>query len=259
MLVQRNAEVDWERWPVEDYVAENYGWLHPADRAVIDHHAAFYRRFSANSIACSLELGAGPNLYPLMLAARVSRLVEAVDPSEANVAYLRRQLSDGPDAHWRPFYERCCARDPARPANLREALTRVRARRGDASTVAAGRYQLASMNFVAESVTEDLDEFAALCRAFVNAVVPGGHLVAAFMEGMSRYAIGKDSLWPGVPVDSDLVRAVFAPHTTSLSISRIGVDPTLPNYGYTGMVLMTARRARHSPVIFSTASGYRAP
>lgn len=247
MPALRNAQVDWERWPVEDYVAENYHWLHPADEAVIDHHAACCRRFAPDSLECSLELGAGPNLYPLMLAAGVSRRVEAVEPSAANVAYLRRQLRK-PDPHWEPFFDRCRARGAARKATLREALARVRVYRGDASSLPSSRYQLASMNFVAESVTEDRGEFADLCRAFVRAVVPGGQLIAAFMEGMRCYSIGSQSSWPGVPVDSDLVRDVFAPLTESLTVSRIGVDPTLPHYGHTGMVLMTARRATYNQV-----------
>ena len=43
---------------------------------------------------------------------------------------------------------------------------------------------------------------------------------------------------------ADSIRAVFKPWTTALSISRIDTDATLPDYGYTGMVLLTARRAR---------------
>ena len=147
----RNSEVDWARWPVGDYVAENYGWLHPADAAVIDHHAACYRRLAPDSLARSLELGAGPNLYPLMLAAAASRRIEAVEPSAANVAYLRRQLAQGPDAHWHPFYARCRVRNAALPVDLLEALSRVRVLRGDAATLQPGRYQLASMNFVSSS------------------------------------------------------------------------------------------------------------
>jgi hypothetical protein len=73
-------------------------------------------------------------------------------------------------------------------------------------------------------------------------VRPGGHLVAAFMENMPSYRIGDSPLWPGYPVDADTVREVFAPHTTDLRISRLGSDPTLPDYGDTGMVLLTAVR-----------------
>ncbi len=240
----RNGDVDWTQWPVEDYVHENYGWLHPADAAVIDHHTACYRRLAPDSLSRSLELGAGPNLYPLMLATAASRRIEAVEPSAANVAYLRRQLAEGPDAHWLPFYARCRTGNPTLPDDPHQALSRVRVLRGSATALPPGRYDLASMNFVAESVTEDLAEFGELCHALVRAVRPGGQIIAAFMENMRRYAVGTDSSWPGVPVDQDVVRAVFAPWTAGLAISRIDVDPTLPNYGYTGMLLLTARRAR---------------
>ena len=240
--VRRNGDVDWQSWPVDDYVAENYRRLHPADAAVIDHHAACYRALGPDSVARSLEVGAGPNLYPLMLAAAVSRQVDVVDPGAPNVAYLQRQLASGADAHWEPFYMRCRARLPALPARSSAALARVRVIQASLQDAPPGSYGLASMNFVAESVTEDAAEFAELCRVFVSSVCPGGLLVAAFMERMGRYRIGNGSEWPGVPVDAELLREVFAPHTSSLAVTRIDVDPSLPAYGHSGMLLLTARR-----------------
>ncbi len=65
----RNRDVDWDAWPVEHYLSENYRQLHPSDLAVIDHHSAFFREFAPDSFGRSVEFGAGPNLYPLMLAA----------------------------------------------------------------------------------------------------------------------------------------------------------------------------------------------
>lgn len=239
--VVRNTDIDWDRWPVTDYLAENYRQLHPADAAVIDHHSAYYRRLPPGSITASLELGAGPNLYPLMLAAAASRRIDAVDPSAANVRYLRRQLSHGPDPSWQPFYHRCRAGNPALPPTLPEALARVRVTHGDGRAVPAGSYGLASMSFVAEGVTEDAAEFAAFCRAFIQMVRPGGHLLAAFMENLGRYRLGDGPQWPALPVDGDTIRDVFAEHTDELAISRIDPDPTLPEYGYTGMILLTAR------------------
>ena len=98
------------------------------------------------------------------------------------------------------------------------------------------------MDFVAKSVTEDPDEFARFCGAFVASVRPGGHVVAAFMENMGRYELGDGSRWPGIPVDVAKVSEVFAPLTDDLRVSRIDADPDLPEYGYTGMVLLRARR-----------------
>jgi hypothetical protein len=240
----RNGEVDWDRWPVEDYLSENYRELHPSDLAVINHHGAVYRHLAPDSVGVSLELGAGPNLYPLMLAAAVSRDIHAVERSPANVAYLTRQLRDGPDASWSPFYVACRAGQPALPPALPDALARVRVSQGDLAGVPAGAYDLGSMHFVAESVTEDRDEFHALCAAFARAVRPGGLLIAAFMENMGRYQLGDGSSWPGFPVDQAEVRSAFAPHVERLDLDRIDADPTLPDYGYSGMVLLVARRPR---------------
>ena len=239
----RNADVDWNQWPVQQYLTEIYRELHPVDAAVIDHHSAYYRRLAPDSVARSLEFGAGPNLYPLLLAAGCSRQIDALDPSSANVSYLQQQLTDGPDDHWRSFYARCRAGNDSLPGSATAALARVQVRQGDGLDVPAGQYDLASMHFVAESVTESRAEFVGLCQAFIRAVRPGGHLIAAFMERMPSYRLGAGPQWPGYPVDADEVREVFAAHTDDLVVERIDNDPSLPDYGDTGMVLLTARRS----------------
>ncbi|MEV5974002.1 class I SAM-dependent methyltransferase [Streptomyces sp. NPDC051921] len=242
--MRRNRDADWNAWPVAEYLAENYRRMHPCDRGVIHHHCAFYRQFAPGSLARTLELGAGPNLYPLTLAAGAGRRIEALEPSAANLAFLRRQLTDGPEDSWQPFYGLARALDPALPATLTEALARVNVVRGDAGDLVDGRYDTASMNFVAESVTEDFDEFTALCAAFVRSVRPGGGLVAAFMERMPSYRIGEGPLWPACPVDEPALRSVFGPRTADLRISRLAKDRTLPEYGDTGVLLLTGRRPR---------------
>ncbi|MEF9881273.1 class I SAM-dependent methyltransferase [Streptomyces sp. P9-A4] len=240
--VRRNRDADWDAWPVTDYLAENYRQLHPCDIGVIRHHAAVYRRHAPHSLAHTLELGAGPNLYPLMLAGAASRRVDALEPGAAGADYLRRQLDRGPDESWQPFYALCRSLVPALPATLMEALRPVRVVPGAAGDLVPDSYDLASMNFVAESVTEDFDEFAALCAAFVGAVRPGGLLLAAFMERMPSYRIGTGPVWPACPVDEAALRAVFAPRTTRLRIARLAKDRTLPEYGDTGILLLTAER-----------------
>ncbi|MFK0213458.1 MULTISPECIES: class I SAM-dependent methyltransferase [unclassified Streptomyces] len=240
--LRRNRDADWDAWPVDDYLAENYRLLHPLDVGVIRHHAAVYRRFAPGSLPRTLELGAGPNLYPLMLAGAASLRIDALEPGAAGVRYLRAQLDHGVDDSWEPFYALCRSLDPALPDRCAEALRRVRVRRGTAADLEPGSYDLASMNFVAESVTEDAEEFAALCGAFVAAVRPGGTLLASFMERMPSYRIGTGPVWPACPVDEHALRSVFAPRTTGLRITRLAKDPTLPEYGDSGVLLLTAER-----------------
>jgi hypothetical protein len=236
-----NRDVDWDRWPVSDYVDELYRRILPSDDAVIVHHSAFFRRFPAGHFGRAVEVGAGPNLYPLMLLAGVSREVVAVEPSAAGRAYLERQLSDGPDAHWQVFYDRCRQLRPELPDTLAGALSGVTVRPGGAHDLEPAGYDLASMHFVAESATEDRDEFRGLCRAFAGSVRPGGHLVAAFMENMGRYRIGAGPHWPGYPVDAGTVRDAFAPYTTDLETSRVDSAATSGGYQTTGMVVLTGR------------------
>lgn len=235
-----NDDVDWDSWPVADYLAENYREVHACDAAVIAHHSAFYRRLAPDSIERSVEFGAGPNLYPLMLAAAASRHIDAVEAGAANVAYLQRQLNQAPEASWLPFYTRCRSLNPDLPASLARALSRVLVVHEDVRALPPGGYGLASMHFVAEGVTEDFAEFTEFCRRFVRSVVPGGYLVAAFMENMPTYRIGPASKWPGCPVNPDVITEVFTPLTRQLAVTRIDADPTLPDYGDSGMVLLTA-------------------
>ena len=242
----RNHDVDWDSWPVQTYLQENYRQLHACDDAVLAHHSRFYRGLAPGRIDRSIELGAGPNLYPLMLAAAASRSIEAVDRSAANVAYVDDQIANGADASWQPFYDRCRALNPSLPATMAEALAVVEISQGDLAGISPGDYGLASMNFVAESISEDKDEVAELCRSFIESVRPGGHLVASFMENMARYGLGATSQWPGCPIDSDDVIEIFGPHVEHLRVSRIDADPDLPGYygGYTGMIMLTASRRR---------------
>jgi hypothetical protein len=239
---RRNADVDWDAWPVPTYLAENYRTLHVCDDAVLAHHSALYRTIPPDGIGRAVEVGAGPNLYPLLLLAGAARRIDAVDRSASGLAYLRRQLAAGPEPSWQPFWRRCRELNPALPADIATALGRVRVVRRDLRDLVGADYDLASMHFVAESATEDPAEFRALCAAFAGAARPGGLLVAAFMENMARYELGDGSSWPGTPVDVAAVTEVFEPLTHDLRVSRIDQDPGLPEYGYTGMVLLSARR-----------------
>ncbi|BCJ31474.1 methyltransferase [Actinocatenispora sera] len=239
---RRNADADWDAWPVEQYLAENYRILHPSDAAVIAAHSTLYQRIEPGSLHRTVELGAGPNLYPLLLAAAASRHIDAVEPGAAGVAYLRRALTDGPEPSWQPFYAECRRLNPALPATMRQALSAVQVHRAPLTAPPAAPYDLASMHFVAESVTAEEDEFRSLCASYVAAVRPGGYLVAAFMAGMPTYRLGDGSVWPGLPVSAELLREVFEPLVEDLEIVAIGRDSTLPAYGDDGMLVLHARR-----------------
>jgi NNMT/PNMT/TEMT family len=238
----RNDDINWDQWPVSVYLDTVYREVYPSDAAVIDHHSRLYRGIVPGSLDRTLEFGAGPNLYPLMLAAAASRQIDAVEYSKANVEYLCQQLRDGPDETWHAFYSYCRERNPALPETLTEALSRVHVIHGNALAVPEDTYDLASMHFVAESATERADEFDEFCRAFIRSVHGGGRLIAAFMEMLPRYRLGAGPEWPGYPIDAKMLNQVFAPHTYDLDIARARPDDVVAEHDSSGMLLLSARR-----------------
>ncbi len=234
-----NADVAWDGFDTRGYVADNYASLHEVDRRIITTLAPFYRSLPPASVRTALDVGTGPNLYPLMLAGAASRRIDVVEHSAANVEHLRRVCAQGADPCWLPFWQLCRDLLPALPADLSQVLGRVQVTQGSAFALPARRYDLVSMFFVAESVTGERAEFELLTQRFVRAAVPGGRLVAAFMAGMPQYELGGDVL-PSFPLDEPALEHVVGPLTRDLHIVRLPADPTLP-YEHDGVLLLTAR------------------
>lgn len=235
-----NSDVVWDRFDTAGYLADNYAVLHDFDRRIITALSPYYRALAAGSLASSLDIGTGPNLYPLMLAGAASRRLVALDHSASNVAYLERVSREGADPGWEPFWQLCRQLNDAQPDDLDDVLQRLTVRQGNALDLPPLNHDLVSMFFLAESVTGERDEFEELCRRFAQAAAPGGHLVAAFMAGMPHYHLGGETL-PAFPLDERTLTAVMRPLTQDLHVRRLPADPTLP-YEHDGVLLLTAGR-----------------
>lgn len=236
----RNGDVAWDGFDTGGYLADNYTSVHVVDRAIIAELSPYYAAIAPGSVGRSLDVGTGPNLYPLMLASAASRRLEALEYSAANVAYLRRTVRDGASADWAPFWSLCRSLNPALGRDLDSTIGRVSVRQGSAFALPERRYELASMFFVAESVTGDYHEFREMCHRLVRCVVPGGHLVAAFMAGMPSYHLSGQTL-PSFPLDEGTLEMTLRPVTSALRVWRLPADPTIP-YQHDGVLLMTASR-----------------
>jgi hypothetical protein len=244
-----NGDVAWNDFDTEGYVTDNYATLHDFDRHIITALSPYYRSLAPRSLACSLDVGTGPNLYPLMLVAAASRRQEVLERGARNVAYLRRACREGADPAWAPFWRLCRQLNPALPTELDDVLRGLAVHQGDAFHLPSGRYGLVSMFFMAESVTADRDEFKQLCHRFALAAAPGGHLVAAFMAGMPEYELGGQTL-PSFALDRHTLEAVMRPVTRQLRVRQLPADPTLP-YRHDGVLLLTARGLDRSRTVRS--------
>src|ERR1700733_14548079 len=106
-----NKEISWEDFSPAVYWDNNYQELRPDDKVILQHIAAFFREYFERD-PCpetgrrAIDVGTGPNLYPLLSVLPWSTEILLTDISANNRAWLRREL-DCPRVPWTwmPFWE----------------------------------------------------------------------------------------------------------------------------------------------------------
>lgn len=229
-------DIDWKLFDPEQYVKDNYDYLHDEDRQILDILIPYYSNLpSANR---AIEVGVGPNLYPLMLMLPKVSHIEAIDPNPRNISYLEHSLTF-PDKNWQIFWEYISKSQSTKWINkLKVKLT---ISKKTIENLGANKYDLASTNFVLESITSSITEFNLLCKQFVGLIKPGGHGIATFMENSSGYSIGGIS-FPAVKINEEIIKSIFNPLLSKLVVTHINPSTTTLRPGYTGMLVLTGQK-----------------
>jgi hypothetical protein len=172
--------------------------------------------------------------------------------SAHNIGWLKGQQAagwpiwgDGLSAFWELYRA-----DPAYAAfgpDPRPLLdSRVQVTQGsvfDLDPAVHGWFESGTMFFVAESLSDDYEEFAAAVGRFLGVLRPGAPFAAAFMEMSQGYHV--DGVrYPATAVAVDDLRAVLGRGGTALEFERIGTDGGALRPGYEGMIVATGLAAR---------------
>jgi len=230
-------KTNWDQFDPQAYIEDNYSSIHIEDREIISKLVAFYLSFPPVNLA--LEVGVGPNLYPIMAMLPYVDKVDCVDFSNSNLSFLRKQLKRLGE-NWYKFWELFKSLSQKYDIDLVENLERkVETKHGSIYELDENKYDLASMFFCAESITSEHDEFIRACTKFIKSVKPGGHLVAAFMENSQGYEI-KGINFPAYSVNTYLIKKIFQPITNNLLVTRIPLAEQPLRPGYSGMIFLTA-------------------
>jgi hypothetical protein len=247
----RNAEAPWNDFSSQDYWRHNYQEMQPVDQEIIHQVSAFFihafgdRRPAQRAI----DVGSGPNLYPALLMLPWTEQLLLSDYSAGNVRWLRRHVADDDEGPWtwQPFwgelrelqgYNRIG--EPRK--QLREACDGKSEHAGIAQhsvfDLPRAQWQLGTMFFVAESITEDPKEFRNAVGCFVGALQPGAPFAATFMAGSDGYPVG-DISYPALQITPDHVTQCLK----KLGVSEFSVELTqtedLVRPGYEGMIVAT--------------------
>jgi hypothetical protein len=209
-----------------------------------------------------LEFGGGPTVYQLISAAAKVGEIHFLDYLDRNLQEVRHWSSEQEgEFDWDPFIAEALKIEgvpsDTEAVTVRKQLMRkkiVAFLRGDAfySDPAGpehrGKYDIVSMNFVADSITGSRQEWAAIYNNVSSLIKPDGVLVTTALTGAEYWKLG-DQVFPAVQIDeTDMKRLLESLRFEVLILRTIESeeqDHTSPNFeGYTGMVFAKARLRR---------------
>ena len=216
----RNAQAPWADFSSEEYYAHNYKTVQAEDQEIIRRVSLFFIEAFADRDRAeyAIDVGSGSNLYPALLMLPWAERIRLTDYSPRNVSWLREEIADdrSPWA-WQPFwrelhgypgYDQITEPRPLLKAACLGDCDLAGVRRQSVFELPRAQWQLGTMFFVAESITEEFTEFREAIGRFLGALQAGAPFAAAFMAGSLGYEV--DGTWfPALKVTGDDVPGVF--------------------------------------------------
>ncbi|MYR42766.1 SCO2525 family SAM-dependent methyltransferase [Streptomyces sp. SID5910] len=242
--MDRNADAPWSKFDPEVYVDNNYRTPLEVDRLIVRLMRDHFSRCFAGAVPDSVrgvDVGAGANLYPALSMLPWCEKVLLLEYAGPNVEYLKRQARDqGYDTAWDAFWEELREAPAYRDLEPRARFSEiVRVERGNLFDLdGQRRWELGTMFFVADSMSECPEEFQRGVRCFMNALNEGAPFAAAFMKESVGYQVG-DHQYPAYRVNEDRAREALGPFCKELEIHDLHhvVRP-----GHEGILLALGQR-----------------
>jgi hypothetical protein len=246
----RNADAPWGKFSSHDYWSHNYEKMQPEDQEILRRVSTFFIRSFAHRRPAqrAIDVGSGTNLYPALLMSPWTEQILLTDHSPSNVRWLCGQVEDAESSWtWQPFWRELSELEGYN--RISEPRKRLAVACADESEFAGikersvfelprAQWQLGTMFFVAESITEDPEEFRAALDGFVGALQPGAPFAAAFMAGSDGYPVA-DTRFPALRITQDDVTDRFL----ELGATGLTVELTRTQHrvrpGYEGMIVAT--------------------
>ncbi|MGW5771272.1 SCO2525 family SAM-dependent methyltransferase [Streptomyces longwoodensis] len=243
-----NKDVPWDSFDPGAYIGNNYLDMKAVDEEIVsrvrDHFSDRLR--GSDRVLAGIDVGAGPNLYPSLAMLPWCKRITLLEWSANNIEYLERQRPSY-DAHWEPFWkvlrEDRAYRGFDPKAYFRRAAEPVQGSLFDLCRKDP-QWDVGTMFFVAESITESLEEFRRGVSCFMHVLRPGAPFAAAFMEHSEGYRVGDLEFPATYEIDTTEVLTAFQEfaYIDKKDVHRMADVGHLVRHGHTGMILVCGRR-----------------
>ena len=229
------------RYDIARYVDTYYTKPLQADLQLLTHLAELHRESPIGG--SMIEVGCGPNLFPLMAAAPWRERIHVTDIAPGPLAYVRQQINGGLQAPvWQRFQQRLAAVDSDAYGDAFAVASRLQ----DicsfeclaVNELPESVWDHCSCHFVLHALSEREGSFSAGARQVVRCVVPGGTFAVSVMLDSTSYVLD------GVrhecePVTSPMVEAALGSEASDLSCWMF--DDVIRE-GHSGMMLAIGSR-----------------
>ncbi|MFF4757182.1 SCO2525 family SAM-dependent methyltransferase [Streptomyces sp. NPDC001292] len=244
VTMDRNADAPWSKFDPEVYVDDNYRTPLEVDLLIVRLLRDYFSRCFAGGASDSVrgvDVGAGANLYPALSMLPWCEKILLLEYARPNVEYLERQIAPGGlDVAWDAFWDVLREAPAYRGIEPRSRVGEiVRVERGNLFDLdGQRRWDIGTMFFVADSMSECADEFRRGVRCFMNALNEGAPFAVAFMKESVGYHVGEHR-YPAYRVNEDRAGESLQRYSTELKIHDLHhmVRP-----GHEGMLLALGRR-----------------
>jgi NNMT/PNMT/TEMT family len=251
----------YETFEAQNYLDEYYAAIGPENLALLKFFAEAYRDIPANSVM--LEFSGGPTLYSLISAANAVSEIHFSDFLPQNLAEINRWVSDIRTTDiWDRYFEQAlrCERQATTPSDVQQRMELLRRKIThllfcDAFSSRPLKdnhrqtYDVVAANFVAESITETMDQWQSVVGNICSTLRPGGTLIMTALQGAKYYSVS-DRNYSAVSItEMDLVQALikagFRPNSMLVkTISAENLDHADDEYqGYQGMIFIKAKKS----------------
>ena len=238
-----NLDCDWDLFDCDAYVSKNYSKVSAPDRVILEQLIDIHSDLPPGGEM--IEIGAGPNLYPLIAASIHRDRILVTDVSNATLRYLQQHIA-APQVSvpWNLWLTLAQKLDPEYHdlgSSLNLLHDRCTFKRVSVYNLPKAAYDFSSMHFVAESITNEYREFLLACEKALQCVRNGGSFVASFMLSSQGYSTG-DIDYPATAVGADEILSVLSRHCTELSHIVLEGSENIVRQGHTGILLAYGAR-----------------
>lgn len=201
------------------YLEEYYSHIGSENEALLEFLANSYKKIPQNKII--LDFGGGPTIYQLIAAASRTKEIHYSDFLENNRKEIKKWIKNNPESfNWSNFTRRILELEGNKNISEKDILDRENETKNKIKKIIScdakkdnpielnKKYDVISVQFVAESITDSRKEWEKYMKNILNILKPGGFLIMSTIKGAQCYKVG-NKYFPSVNIDEDDVKKLL--------------------------------------------------